>query len=71
MAGVAEVVASVGSLIVPHTNKVRMGVGGEAVEVEVEGGAADSKEGNLDHVLKITIFQSLQSSIFLQNIVEL
>ncbi len=67
MAVVEEVVDSADSLIVRHTNKVRMGVGGEVVE----GGAADSKEGNLDHVLKITTFRSLQSSIFLQNVAEL
>ena len=50
MAEVVEV--SAGSLTAHPTSKVKMGV------AEVEEGVADSRESNLDHVLKIiTSFQ--------------
>ena len=54
--GAVEVVADLAdSLIVHHTSKDRMGVEVVVeVEVEVEGGAADINESNLDHVPKIT-----------------
>jgi hypothetical protein len=55
--GVVEVVeVSAGSLTAHPTSKVKMGVA--EVVAEVEEGVADSRESNLDHVLKIiTSFQ--------------